>query len=74
MTYVHVDDEGRREIRISDNDISHLGITRGTMWNGNPFYKLGYNVESVLFEALKSIIIEVAVPDAVKPGVNDSPV
>ena len=46
MTYVHVDDEGRREIRISDNDISHLGITRGTMWNGNPFYKLGYNVES----------------------------
>lgn len=46
MTYVHVDDEGRREIRISDNDVSHLGITRGTMWNGNPFYKLGYNVES----------------------------
>lgn len=46
MTYVHVDDEGRREIRISDNDVSHLGIARGTMWNGNPFYKLGYNVES----------------------------
>lgn len=46
MTYVHVDNEGKREIRISDNDISHLEITQGIMWNGNPFYKLGYNVES----------------------------
>ena len=46
MTYVHIDDNGRREIRISDNDISHLEITQGTMWNGNPFYKLGYNVET----------------------------
>ena len=46
MTYVHIDDDGRREIRISDNDISHLGITQGIMWNGNPFYKLGYNVET----------------------------
>ena len=45
MTYVHVDDEGRREIRISDNDISHLGINQGIMWNGNPFYKLGYDVQ-----------------------------
>lgn len=46
MTYVHVDEFGRREIRISDNDIQHLGITRGITWNGSPFYKLGYDVNS----------------------------
>ena len=46
MTYVHVDSEGKREIRISDNDISHLGISQGMMWNGNPFYKLGYDVQN----------------------------
>ena len=44
MTYVHVDDEGRREIRISEKDISHLGISQSAAWNGNPFYKLSYDV------------------------------
>jgi hypothetical protein len=45
MTYVHVDESGRREIRISDNDISHLGISEGT-FRGNPFHKLSYDVQS----------------------------
>ena len=45
MTYVHVDDEGRRSIRIAENDISHLGIVQGTAWNGSSFYKLGYYME-----------------------------
>lgn len=46
MTYVHVDDKGRRSIRISDNDISHLGIVAGTNhWDGSSFYKLGYYME-----------------------------
>jgi len=46
MTYVHVDESGKREIRISDNDIAHLGISSGLTRFGNPFYKLSYNVES----------------------------
>lgn len=46
MSYVHIDDEGRRSIRISQNDISHLGIISGVnSWNGNSFFKLGYYME-----------------------------
>lgn len=46
MSYVHIDDEGRRDIRISQNDISHLGIISGVhSWNGNSFFRLGYYME-----------------------------
>lgn len=45
MTYVHVDDQGRREIRISENDIEHLGISEG-MWGNNPYHKLSYDVQN----------------------------
>lgn len=45
MTYVHVDDEGKREIRISDNNIEHLMVTTGTRWYGE-YAKLSYVVDS----------------------------
>lgn len=44
MTYVHVDENGRREIRVSENDISHLGISEGMSWKQQPFHKLTYDV------------------------------
>lgn len=53
MSYIHVDEYGRREVRISDNTVDHLGITRGVAWNGNPFYKLGYDFSSH-YETLKN--------------------
>ena len=58
MTYVHVDDiTGRREIRISDNDISHLDIQYGQSKGGNPFYKLGYNMD-MHYQTLKNSLPE----------------
>lgn len=52
MAYVHIDDFGRREVRIANNDIEHLGISRGE-FRGNPFYKLGYDVQEK-FQRLKT--------------------
>lgn len=57
MTYVHVDDEGKREIRIADNDIMHLTISQGTNWGGNPFYKLSYVVDNH-YQVLKNSLPE----------------
>jgi hypothetical protein len=45
MTYVHIDDSGRREIRISENNIEHLATTTGQRWpNGPKYAKLSYVV------------------------------
>lgn len=55
MTYVHIDDDGKREIRISENNIDHLGISQGLMWNGNPFYKLSYDVTESYQELKNSL-------------------
>lgn len=56
MTYVHTDDEGRREIRISENNIDHLMITRGTSYWGE-YAKLSYIVDSG-YEKLKNSLSE----------------
>lgn len=40
MTYVHVNSEGEREIRIFDNNVSHLKVE-----NGYNFKKIGFEVE-----------------------------
>ena len=46
MTYVHVDPiTGQREIRLFNNDISHLEITVVNNY-GRSYAKLGYDVES----------------------------
>lgn len=46
MTYVHIDESGRREIRISENNIEHLKITESEGWPGGPkFKKLSYVVD-----------------------------
>lgn len=43
ITYVHVGQDGKREIRIVDNDISHLAIQTGS-WRGREFHKIGYDL------------------------------
>jgi hypothetical protein len=46
MTYVHIDESGRREIRIFENNIEHLRITKSAKWPGGPeFAKLSYVVD-----------------------------
>ena len=35
MTYVHIDEHGRREIRISDNDINHIAAVHHKKWWGD---------------------------------------
>ena len=46
MTYVHIDDSGKREIRISENNIDHLRVTASAKWPGGPkFAKLSYVVD-----------------------------
>lgn len=56
MTYVHTDDEGRREIRISENNIDHLMVTRGSSYWGE-YAKLTYVVDSG-YEKLKNSLPE----------------
>lgn len=58
MTYVHIDESGRREIRISDNNIEHLAVTEGQRWpNGPKYAKLTYVVEDH-YEKLKNELPE----------------
>ncbi len=46
MTYVHIDEFGKREIRISENNIEHLAITIGQTWSkGSKYAKLSYVVQ-----------------------------
>lgn len=45
ITYVNVDDQGNRSIRVSKNNIQNLGIESGTTFYGSPYYKLGYDFE-----------------------------
>lgn len=45
MTYVFIDDDGNREIRISENDVSHLTVTTGYGPRG-PYNKLSYDVNN----------------------------
>lgn len=52
MSYVAIDSKGNREIRISENDISHLKMTTGYGWYG-PYYKLSYDVKDG-YKKLKS--------------------
>ena len=43
MTYVHVDDNGHREIRVVDNTIDHLVVEKG-MWGKFEYSKIGYDI------------------------------
>ena len=54
MTYVHVDDEGRREIRISDNNIEHLVIQDIESYWGQSA-KLTYVVETGYDKLMNSL-------------------
>lgn len=46
MTYVHVNENGTREIRMSNNNIEHLMVTESSGWPGGSSYsKLTYVVE-----------------------------
>lgn len=45
VTYVHVDENGQRELRIIDNTAKYLTVLEGNS-NNNPFYKLGYNIDA----------------------------
>lgn len=40
ITYVHINSNGQREIRLIDNDIKHLAVEQG-----HNFYKIGYDVQ-----------------------------
>ena len=59
MTYVHIDDEGKREIRISENDIEHLQVAGVIRYKGakTGSVKLSYNVENH-YEILKNSLPE----------------
>ena len=56
ITSVVKNEDGKREIRIVNNDIEHLGIQRGIFKN-NPFYKLGYDVSNH-YQLLKNSLPE----------------
>lgn len=56
VTYVDIGEDGQREIRIIDNDISHLGTEMG-MYRNNPYYKLSYEVNSA-YRILKNELSE----------------
>lgn len=46
MTYVHIAEDGTREIRISDNNIEHIQAIEAERWpGGRKFTKLSYVVE-----------------------------
>ena len=66
MTYVHIDDSGKREIRISDNSVENLTIVSGTTWRGNPFWKLGYDFSS-RYQTLKN-----GLPDEDNEGLQNT--
>lgn len=45
ITYVHIDDTGKREIRLIDNDLEHLQATTFNNGYGRKWASLGYIVE-----------------------------
>lgn len=45
MTYVHVDENGKRELRLFDNDINHLKASEVSNYGRN-YAKLGYEVNN----------------------------
>lgn len=45
MTYVHIDENGRREVRLFDNTIDKISIEEVSRYKYN-YYKLGYEVNS----------------------------
>lgn len=65
MTYVHIDSDGNREIRISENNIEHLVTTQGFS-RGKSFAKISYDVQEH-YQKLKN-----SLPDEEQQSIQDA--